>query len=327
MPANLSPAYRDAEERFRAAVTREEQIDALEEMLRVIPKHKGTEKLQANLKSRLAKLRRAPKKKPDTSGPSHHVPKEGAGQVVLVGPPNAGKSSLLAKLTHAEPEVAPYPFTTRETCPGMMAYEDVAIQLVDLPPLSREHVEPWVYDAIRRADLVWWVLDIEKVLEGRELVEELLAAKGIALLPIGGEAPEEPRPGWVYRKALMVLTGLDRPDAREDLELLDGLLEAPWPRVAVSNLTGEGHEGLARRTFEALEVLRVYTKQPGEEPDLEQPFTLPRGATVEDLARAIHRELADQLRFARVWGPSAFDGQKVQGGHPLEEGDVVEIHV
>lgn len=351
MPANLSPAYKAAEERFRAAVTPEEKIAALEEMLSVIPKHKGTEKLQADLKSRLARLRRAPKKKPGSRGPSHRIPREGAGQIALVGPPNSGKSALVANHTHADPDVAPYPFTTREATPGMLPHEDVGFQLIDLPPLSEEYVEGWVYDLVRGADLVWLVLDVERAMDGLELVERLLAEKAIGLVSArraegaaedgwsdtdeaasssDGSSPglrSERRPGWSYKEALLVLTGMDRAQAREALPLLEDLLEIPYPRVAVSATEGEGLDALGAFTFQALGVLRVYTKQPGHEPDLEQPFTLPLGATVEDLARTIHREIADGFKFARVWGASTHDGQRVQGGHVLEEGDVVEIHV
>lgn len=326
MSANLTPAYRAAEDRFRAAVTSEEKLAALEEMLREVPKHKGTEKIQADIKSRISKLKRQPKQKTGARGPSHHIPREGAGQVVLVGPPNAGKSSLVVRLTHARPEVAEYPMTTREATPGMMPYEDVAIQLVDLPPLCEEHVEPWVYDSIRTADLVWLVVAAESSLEGLELVERLLAEKAVALVQVGDDEAEEPRPGWLDKPAILVLTGLDRPDAREDLVLLDQLVDVPWDESPVSTVSGEGLEELGRRTFEALGVMRVYSKQPGKDADLEQPFTLRRGSTVGDLARLIHQDVAANFKFARVWGPSAFDGQKVQTSHVLEEGDVVEIH-
>jgi small GTP-binding protein len=295
-------------------------------MLREVPKHKGTEKIQADIKSRISKLKRQPKQKTGARGPSHHIPHEGAGQVVLVGPPNAGKSSLVARLTHAKPEVADYPLTTREATPGMMPFEDVAIQLVDLPPLCEDHVEPWVYDSIRTADLVWLVVTAESSLEGLELVERLLGEKAVALVQVGKDKADEPRPGWLYKPAILVLTGLDRPDAREDLVLLDQLVDVPWDESPVSSVSGEGLENLGRRTFEALGVMRVYSKQPGREADLEQPFTLRRGSTVGDLARLIHQDLAAKFKFARVWGPSAFDGQKVQTSHVLEEGDVVEIH-
>jgi ribosome-interacting GTPase 1 len=328
MPANLTPVYREAEAKYKAAVTREEKIAGLEEMLRVIPKHKGTEHLQADLRSRLSKLKQEPKKKSAAKGPSHKIPKEGAGQVVLVGPPNAGKSSLVAALTHASPEVAPYPLTTLKASPGMMAFQDVAFQLVDLPPLCHEHVEPWVYDLIRAADLVWIVISAKTPLQGLELVEELLPRKAIGLYPAGEEAPEAPRPGWTYKRAILVVTGMDLPGAEGDLEALEELMDIPWPMVPVSTEEEEKErlEALGPATFKALDIIRVYSKEPRKEPDLTRPFTLRRGSTVEDLAKAIHKEIAQGIRFARVWGPSAFDGQSVHEHHVLEEGDVVEIH-
>ncbi len=326
MPANLTPIYREAEAKFKAAVTREEKIAALEEMLRVIPKHKGTEHLQADLRSRLSKLRQEPKKKSVAKGLSHKIPKEGAGQVALVGAPNSGKSSLVAQFTHAKPDVAAYPMTTLKATPGMMPYEDVGFQLVDLPPLCHEHVEPWVYDLTRAADLVWLVVSIKAPLQGLELVEELLGGKAIGLYPAGTDAPEAPRPGWTYKKTILVITGMDLPGADGDLEALEELIELPWPRVTLSTTTDESIEVLGKVTFEALDIMRVYSKEPRKDPDLTRPFTLPRGSTVEDLARAIHKEIAQEIKFARVWGPSAFDGQSVHEHHVLEEGDVVELH-
>jgi ribosome-interacting GTPase 1 len=325
VPANLTPEYKEAEARFRSAVTREEKIDALEHMLRVIPKHKGTDKLQADLRSRLSRLKREPRKK-GAKGHSHKVPHEGAGQVILVGPPNAGKSSLVATLTHAKPEVAPYPMTTRDAVPGMMPYLDVAFQLVDLPPLCEEHVDPWVYDVVRGGDLAWLVVSIERPLVGVELTLELLEQKAIGLQPLGAPRPSEIRPGWIYKEAILVVTGMDRDGADGDLEALGELLETSWPTVPVSTVTETGLEDLGKRTFEALDIIRIYTKEPGKEADMAQPFTLPRGSNVGDLARLIHKDVAEGLKFARVWGPSAFDGQSVKVAHVLEEGDVVEIH-
>jgi len=325
MPANLTPAYREAEVRFRGAVTREERIAALEDMLRTIPKHKGTEKLQADIRSRLSKLRREPKQKGPTRGYSHRIPHEGAGQVALVGAPNAGKSSLVAALTHATPDVADYPMTTRDATPGMMAYEDVAIQLVDLPPLCEQHVEPWVYDVVRGADLTWLVVPIDRPLAGYDTAMQLLEAKAI-LIHAPGSSPPERRPGWHHKPALLVVTGMDRHGAAEDLAALRELLDVPWPLVPVSSRTRIGLDTLSQQTFAALDIIRVYTKEPGKDPDRERPFTLDRGATIADLARTIHQDIAEGLKFARVWGPSAFDGQSVGGAHVLEEGDVVEIH-
>lgn len=325
MPANLTPAYRQAEARYRQAVTREEKIAALEEMLRVLPKHKGTDKLQADLRSRISKLRKEPKKGP-ARGHGHRIPREGAGQVVLVGCPNAGKSSLVAALTHATPEIAPYPLTTRDATPGMMPFEDIAFQLVDLPPLCQEHVEPWVYDLVRAADLVWLVVPIDRPLVGLDLALELLGTRGLGLHPAGRAAPDEPRPGWLHTPAILVVTAMDRRGAEGDLRALRELLETPWPVAPVSCVTRAGFDALGALTFAALDIMRIYTKEPGKEADRRRPFTLPRGSTVGDLARTIHQDIAEGLRFARVWGASVFDGQPVGEAHILEEGDVVEIH-
>jgi ribosome-interacting GTPase 1 len=326
MPTNVTPAYRKAEARYRAAVTREEKLAALEEMLRVVPKHKGTEKLCGDLRSRISKLKQEPKPQKGSRGPSHKIPSGGAGQIALVGPPNSGKSTLVANLTNADPDVAPYPLSTLKPTPGMMPYEDIAFQLIDLPPICHEHVEPWAYDLIRAADLVWLVLSIAHPLVGFEETVELLGTKAIGLVPWRGPGPAEPRPGWSYKDSVMIVTGMDLPDALGDLGAFQELLGGGWSFVPVSGTTGEGLDALARTTFDALDIIRVYSKEPGHDADMAQPFTLPRAATVDDLAEKIHKDVAAELKYARIWGPSAHDGQSVKGGHVLEEGDIVELH-
>jgi ribosome-interacting GTPase 1 len=325
MPANLTPAYLQAEARFRSAATHEDKLTALEEMLRVLPRHKGTDKLHADLRARLAKLRREPRKGP-ARGHGHRIPREGAGQVVLVGCPNAGKSSLVAALTHATPEVAPYPLTTRDATPGMMPFEDIAFQLVDLPPLCHEHVEPWVYDLVRAADLVWLIVPINRPLVGLDLAIELLRARAIGLHPAGTGSPAEAQPGWLHQPALLVVTGMDQQGAEQELTALREILDTPWPTVPVSTVTRSGFTELGRQTFAALGIMRIYSKEPGKDPDRRRPFTLPVGATVGDLAATIHQDIVEKLKFARVWGRSVFDGQSVGEAHVLSEGDVVEIH-
>jgi ribosome-interacting GTPase 1 len=306
MPANLSPEFHRAEERLRAARSPEEKIAALEEMLRVIPKHKGTDHMQADLKSRIAKVRKESGKKGGKTGFSYIVPREGAGQVAIVGPPNTGKSSLVCALTHATPAVGDYPFTTREPIPGMMPFEDIKFQLVDLPPVSEQHSETWVFDLIRHADLLWIVVDGDRAIEGLDEARRVLEQRNIGVYPPGT------KPSYlnaaVQKKALVVVTKLDRPDVSEAIPVV------------------EEFESLTQATFDAFEIIRVYTKQPGKPRDGSAPFALPRGATIGDLAERIHKDLLGTMRFARVWGKSAFDGQAVQKEHVLAEGDVVEIH-
>lgn len=326
MPANLTPEYHRAEQWYRSAKTLDEKLEALEEMLRVIPKHKGTDHMQADLKARIAKLRKESSKKGARASFSHLVPREGAGQIALAGPPNSGKSALVAALTKARPEVAEYPFTTREAMPGMMPFEDIAFQLVDLPPLADQHVEPWVVDLIRHADLVWLVVAGEQALDGMDEAERVLLTRNVGLYPAGttsSRADDGPR---VLKPALVVVTGLDRPGVRENIEVVDELLERRWPLVAVSATSGENLDTLKRRTFTALDIVRVYSKEPGKPPDRGAPFTLRRGATVADLAERIHKDVLASMKYARVWGSSAFGGQAVQRDYVLADGDVAEIH-
>ncbi len=326
MPANLTPEYKRAEERLRAAKSPEEKLEALEEMLRVMPKHKGTDALQADIKARIAKLRKQPASKIGRSTFSHMIAREGAGQVALVGPPNSGKSALVRALTHATPEVGDYPFTTREATPGMMRFEDIAFQLVDLPPISDEHVDAWVFDLVRGADLVWVVLDGRYALEGMDDVLRLLGNRKIDLQPACDTPPPPGEAGHTSIPALVVLTGADRADVADSVEIIDDLFAHRWSLVAVSATARAGLDVLGCRTFDALGIMRVYAKQPGKPVDRDRPFTLPRGATVADLAVRIHKDLLANMKFARVWGAHVFDGQTVQRDHVLYEGNVVEIH-
>ena len=322
MPANLTPEYLEAERRYRAAAAPEDKLAALEQMLATIPKHKGTEKMQADIKRRIAKLRaQMQQRRPASRGrPFYHVEREGAGQVVLVGPPNAGKSALLRALTHASPEVAPYPFTTRVPLPGMMAYENVQVQLVDLPAVSPEFDVGWLYGLIRSADAAAMVVDLgtDDVLAQMDQVRGLLAAARVRLVRQSGQ------PGDV--RALVVANKLDAPGAAARLALVEEYLEGALPVIPVSAEQGTGLETLRRALFDLLGVIRVYSKPPGRKPDTTAPFILPRGATVLDAAEAIHKELAARLRYARLWGRGEFAGQMVGRHHVLEDGDIIELH-
>lgn len=311
MPANLTPEYLKAEQRFKEARSSAEKIVALEEMLTAIPKHKGTEKMQAELKRRLKKLRGAGQKK-------------SAGQVALVGPPNSGKSSLLAALTHATPEVADYPFTTRLPLPGMMPFENIQIQLVDLPPLHADFPESWVPQAIRNADAIALVLNLGEAAVLEQLTE-LLAQLEQAKISIG-QRGGEPAWGFLSKPALLVGSHCDLPGAEENFQVLAELWRERFRLLSVSARTGENLELLRRALFELLGIVRVYTKIRGSKPDRANPFVLPRGATVRDVAERVHKEIVTRLKFARIWGAGKFDGQMVQRDYLVEDNDVIELH-
>ena len=253
MPANLTPEYMEAEKRYRASKTPEEKLACLEEMLSKIPKHKGTEKMQANIKRKISQFKQqAESQKRRQKGFSYKIPKEGSGQIALVGAPNVGKSALLAHLTHAEPEVAPYPFTTHTPIPGMMPYLNVSIQLMDLPPLSHEHTEPWTADMIKAADGVLMVCDLASSdpIEQMEEPVEVLRAFGIGLLAPG--EPIEPEKRGIRKKALIVANKIDVQGSREMWEIVREMKELPLPLLSVSATTGEGLQNLKQNVYELL---------------------------------------------------------------------------
>lgn len=327
VPTNLPPQYFEAEKTYRQARSPAEKVEALETMLAVMPKHKGTDHLKADLRSRIAKLTQEAQKQ--AGGASrvqlYDVRKEGAGQLALVGLPNAGKSSLMAALTDATPKVGDYPFTTQLPQPAMMPVENVYIQLVDLPPLVAEATPPWHRALIRRADLLLLVVDLsgDPLEEWTTLLAELGRMRVEPIAPgddvlDGDEAPGKP--------ALLVATKADRPDAADLLELLELEVNGRVPVLAVSATDGSGLEEVRRRSLAALDVIRVYTKPPGKPADRTRPFVLKRGSTIDDLADLIHHELREKLKYALLWGASGkFGGQRISRHHELEDQDVVEL--
>ncbi|MHC4914347.1 MAG: GTPase [Planctomycetota bacterium] len=330
MPTNLPPEAVEAEKRYKEARELPEKISRLEEFMALIPKHKGTDKLRAGLRKRLSKLReqlQAGKKKTGGRGAeaAWRIEREGSGQVSVIGPPNAGKSALLAALTKAEPEVAEYPWTTRTPIPGMMTYENVQIQLIDTPPLTREHVEPELIDLIRRADAALLVVDLQGDALGQlDDAAGLLAERKIVPRHL---RPEEEQRGVVYPPLLVLVNKCDDEAADGDFEVFCELLPGEWPLLAVSASAGRGLDGLRHRVFEMLGIMRVYSRPPGKKADMTSPFTLPIGSTVEEFAAAVHGDLRQQLKTARVWGAGVHDGQTVSRDHVLHEGDVVELRV
>lgn len=337
MPANLSPEYKAAEAAFRKARDPRERLDGLREMLRTIPKHKGTDHLQADIKSRIKELSEeleAPKKGPARGAVSHMVRPEGAAQLALIGPPNSGKSSLHARLTGSNAHVAVYPFTTLHPEPGMMTWEDIHLQLVDLPAVSPEHPVPWLASALQTADACLLVVDLgeSSCVEQVQAVHAILREKHVTLtgrweaVPASADGSEGD-PFALRLRALMLANKADlASDEAAEIEAFRELTGLNYPALAVSALTGQGLEEIGAWLFQYLGIVRVYTKSPGKPPEKDHPFTLRQGQTVEHVARLVHKDLAHTLKYARVWSRSGIPGQHVGREHQVADGDVVELH-
>jgi hypothetical protein len=328
MPANLTPQYLEAEARFKQAKSVSEKISALEVMMAIIPKHKGTEKLRAQLKSRMAKLREELQKKPAVSRAeqAYNIKREGAAQVVLLGLPNSGKSSLFTRLTHAPSEVADYPFTTQKPIPGMMKFENLQIQLVDTPPVQMDRVEPGFPNLIRNANAILIVLDLteDPVFQMEVLLGELNRMK----IGIGDQEPSRPlEEGWVFKKAFLLGNKVDLRNAMEAFRTLENHFKGQFMVLPVSAKGEMNFEELKREVYCRLDILRVYTKIPGKEADLAEPVILRKGSTVEDVALSVHKDFAAKLRYARIWGSGKFEGQMVKRDYHVSEGDVIELHL
>jgi len=330
VPANLTQDYHNAEKKHRAAQTPREKLACLEEMLRVIPKHKGTDHMQADLRKRISKASTEAKKSKGTGKRtfSYYVEPEGIGQVFLVGPPNAGKSTLLDVLTNASPLVAEFPFTTRTFQPGMMRYEDVWIQLVDLPPVSNQHMESWVPSTLRYGDVAVLCLSLatDDCLDHWEMVLQLLE-KGKVVLANRGDETGQFDTGIAALPTLLALTAAGADGANERREFLREIIsDDRWPQVVTDMDDSASLDAFRKAVYDMLGKVRVYAKQRGKAPDLDEPFVVRKGDTVMDLARKIHKDIVERLQFARVWGEGKYEGQRVNRDYVLEERDVIELH-
>ncbi|MDH3592294.1 MAG: 50S ribosome-binding GTPase [Planctomycetota bacterium] len=327
MPANLTHQFRRAQARYRAATELREQLDALQEMLREIPKHKGTEHLQADIKRKIKVAKETARStKRSHSGPSYKIDSGGYPQVVVIGPPNAGKSSLIHALTGTDLFVAPYPYSTREPHPAMMPFERARIQLVDTPPIAANHMEPWIADLVRAADALLVVMDLGAgdLLEGCEGVVNQLARHKLFL----GVVPESHAQsiGALAKRFFVAANKWDDQDASASLEIFSELYADRFEILPVSVTTEFRIEVLRRAIWDMLDVVRAVPKPPGKPPDEDDPILLPRGSTVLDMARSIHGELADHLKRARVWHcKDHAEGQWVSRAHVIEDGEIFEL--
>jgi hypothetical protein len=330
MPANLTPQYLEAERKYREAKTPQEKLHALREMFAVMPKHKGTDRLQGDIKRKIAMLTDEIEHAKKSGGKRYneYVPREGAGQVVLLGPPNAGKSSIIDRLTHATPEVGPYPFTTKKPLPAMMPYEDIQIQLVDMPPITETYYEGWLSNIIRGCDLVMLVVGVDDLDPDGSLKVILKHMEEASVVFTGESVAREADDDFrVLRKqTLLALNKVDLGEADLVRDLVRPVV-GDVPIYDISCESGVGLEDLRRTLYEKLSIVRVYTKSPGKKADLAKPYVVKQGTTVLEMARLIHKDFAERLRFARVWGHTRFEGQPVEKGYVLQDKDVIEIHI
>ena len=324
MPANLPPQYFEAERSFRQAKGPAEKIAALDEILAIMPRHKGTDHLRAELRSRMAKLNQQLGKKSGAQRTSMAIEKEGAAQIAVVGLPNSGKSQLVASMTNASPAVADYPLTTHQALPGMMEFEDIKIQLIDTPPLAPQTIQWWLPPMLRRADALLVMVDLshDPLAQIAQIKEQLEQMK---VLLDGEEADAETQAVAWRKKALIVGNKLDLDNGGNRQALLDCCQGRP--PVAISAREGTGLGELKLKIYQMLDIIRVYTKAPGQKADLADPVVLPRGSTLQEAAATVHKDFAAGLKFARIWGSGKHDGIMARRDHVLEDGDIIELHL
>jgi len=329
MPTNLPADYFNAEERFRSATTTEDKIKHLEEMMGTIPKHKGTDHLRADLRKKLSKLKTAAtsKKTSKKQVSPYHINKEGAGQIIIIGTTNVGKSSLVANQTNADPEISAVPFTTWSAMPGMMMIDNIQVQLIDTPPISEEYIDPEFLNLIRRVDLVLIMIDLHAdPVQQFEFVLKKLQENRIAPKHLEGKIEVD---GFLLHvPTLVVVNKFDSEEFEEHYQIFQELLGQEYPMVPVSVKTGHNMDSLKQTIFEKLGVIRVYSKAPGKDVDKTSPFVVDQGIQLGDFAGKVHKDFQKNLKSAKIWGTSAdFPGQMVSRDHVLEDEDVVELQI
>ncbi len=329
MPANLTIKYRQAEQAYRQAQSPEEELKCLQVMLVELPKHKGTDKMQGDLKQKISRL-----KKEITAAASSgskttttRIPRQGAGRAIIIGGPNSGKSQLLASLTRATPEIGNYPFTTRELQPGMMPWNDIYVQLIDSPPITADVFDPATQAVIRNADLVVLMLDLGSD-DGGQQLQELTQRLAESKTRLGKSSYlDEDNIGVSFTQTIFVPNKIDLAEAADRKEFFDEFLDVEFAEFPISAITGKGLEELRDEIYRRLDVVRVYTKMPNRKhPDMEKPFTVRRGQTLQELAVLIHKDF-ENFKSARVWGAQVHDGTSVKGDYVLCDQDIVELHV
>ena len=324
MPTNVGPEYKKAEEAYRSATSTEEKLEHLEEMIALLPKHKGTEHLYADLKKRLSKLNRqlesSSKKGGRGGGPGFG--REGAAQVVLLGAPNCGKSSIVAALSHAHPEIGDYPFTTSRLQPGMAPYLDIQIQLVDTPPVTADFLPRHLLGLLRAVDAALLVADLSRDSLMEDLEAVLAAFRNRHVEFVRQREPDN----HDAVLARVLANKHDAPGAELRLELLKEMLGESLEILPMSCASGGNVAEIPEMLFNWLGIVRVYSKIPGKKPEMDHPFCVFSGQTVEDVCALVHKDFTDKLRFARLWR-GEHDPITVSRHEPVQDLDILELHL
>ena len=331
MPANLPPQYYELDREFKKESDPREKLRMAKELLAMMPKHKGTDKLQAEMKAKISTLNKdiqgGGKKHGARRVDDHtHIEKEGAAQIILIGAPNSGKSSIVDTLTHAKPLIGDYPYTTREPLAGMTLFETVQYELIDTPPISEEYFESYLPNLVRQADLVCIVADIcvPGFGEGLKMVFNRLEEKRIILTAEIPEEVEDQR--FAYKKTFIAAHKCLDEGAEKGIEEIKNLYP-DFKVVPTSILDDDSMKKYMAAIFELLGIIRIYTKRVGHDPDFADPIILPIDGTVEDAARTLHKDFARDLQFAKLWGDGKFEGQRVKNSFVLSDKDIIEFHI
>jgi hypothetical protein len=389
MPTNLPVVAKKKWYEASLARTPQEKLLKLQEFSGLIPKHKGTEKLRAQIRRQISLLNKdieeKRRRRAGRGGPRFFFEKEGAAQIIILGPTKVGRSSLLTSVTNAKAEISDYPFTTREPVPGMLRFEDLQFQLVEAPALVEGAAESGsgglqTLGLARNADAIIIMVDLsenaprqlrlvlEELEKARILVQKPRAkveierkhvGAGLRIIVLGklldcnlrdvenllkgyrildaavritGEATIEDVEdaifeSTIYRPAIVIANKADSPRADTMLQQLNELRVGQLPIISVSCQTGEGLERLGAEIFKALDIIRIYTKEPGDRQTSSNPFILRRGSTVADLAKQIHSDFIRRFAYARVWAKRLkFSPRNVGSSFVLADKDVVELH-
>ena len=278
MPTNVTFEYVRAKKKYEEARTSEEKMKALEEMLSTVPKHKGTQTLQKEIKRKISRLKAEKIKQKQKKGKrkSIAIPKEGF-QIVIIGFPNSGKSTLLKELTNADVEIADYAFTTKKPEVGILEYGGAPLQLVEIPALVEKAAEKQaqLMGLVHIADGIIMMLGDNREYEEKILREELKK--------------------FNVKKPILVCE--------------------------------KGKKLSKKKIFDYFGLIRVYTKEPGEEATKEKPLVLRKGSNVMQAGVGIHKDFVKKLKYVRVWGSSKFPGQRVDKDFVLKDKDIIEFHI